>query len=44
MCPPRPESQPYTGLYQKKCGDLMEKPDGAVGIPVHCRGVALDGL
>ena len=35
---------PIPGDVQCQAGWGSEQPDLAVGVPVHCRGVGLDGL
>ena len=35
---------PVPGDTQGQAGWGSGLPDGAVGIPIHCRGVGLDGL
>ena len=35
---------PVPGDSQGQAGQSSEKPDGAVGVPPHCRGFWLDGL
>jgi len=35
---------PTPGDIQGQAGWGSERPDVGVGVPVHCRGVGLDGL
>jgi len=40
----RGDGCPMPGDTQGQAGWGSGHPDGAVGIPIHCRGVGLDGL
>jgi len=41
MCTCSPESQPYPGLHQKKCGQQVKRGDSA---PLLCSGETLPGV
>ena len=41
MCPPSPESQPYPGLHQKKCGQQVRGGDSD---PLLCAGETSPGV
>ena len=41
---PREVVDPHPWRQPRSIWRGSEHPDGAVGVPVHCRGVGLDGL
>ena len=44
MCSQKGGRCPIPGDFQGEAGSGPEQPDLAMDVPIHCRGVGLDGL